>query len=241
MNEVVTAAALARAKKTLDTDKRLWILGFSHITQSHWHRAPHLDEVAQIFDLCRSSMDFPAGPVPCLPGMWQEVAIGDYRGAVLTAPGAPHLQLRIGLGREGVVGVAFSRSGYIGGRYDPRAALLTDIEAVMADLYSVTLAVALTAGQICPIDMTFLIPEHGPGLAPVYYEPDAHTGEPVLLRRSRKPFRRINHRYEICDLTSPRHVDRDLISLSTRMARQIGASGPHLVLNRRTVAQLACA
>lgn len=238
MNEVVAAEALQHAEQVLDTENRLWILGLSHITRSSWHQAPFHDEVEQIFDLCHSAMDFPAGPVAFRPGGWQKVEFADFRGVVLCPPDAPHLQMRIGLGREGVVGVALTRGGQLDGLNEPRAVLLTDIESVMADLYSVTLTVALTAGQICPIDMTFLIPEAGPGQAPIYYAPDPDTGELVLLRRDKKPFKRIHHRYEITSRTSPEHVDDDLVALATRMARQIGAKSPQLVLNRRPVATI---
>lgn len=233
MNEVVASEALRHAERVLDTENRLWILGLSHITESRRHHVPFLDEVEQVFDLCRSAMDFPAGPVAFEPGGWEEVEFADHRGLVLCPPDAPHLQMRISLGREGVVGVALTRSGQFDGLQEPRAVLLTDIESVMADLYSVTLTVALTAGQVCPIDMTFLIPARGPGQAPMYYRSDSETGELALLRRDNKAFTRIGHRYEITSQTSPEHVDQDLVALATRMARQIGANGPELVLNRR--------
>lgn len=121
---------------------------------------------------------------------------------------------------------------------DPSAALLTDLEAVLADLYSVTLTVALTAGRSCPIDMRLLIPENGPGAKPTYYAPDEQTGELVPIRRPKKPFTPIDHRYEITAETTPERVDEDLVALATGMAKQIGARAPYLVTHRRPLATI---
>lgn len=238
MNEVVAQAALEYAEAMLDTQERLWIVGVSHITAASSYHAPFVGEAEQIFDLCRSAMDFPACPIEFRPGSWEEVDTQDYRGISLSPPDAPHLQLRIVLGREGVVGVGLTRSGRFDTCEEPRAVLLADIEAVMADLYSVTLTVALTAGLICPIDMMFFIPEAGPGKAPIYYARKPDSAELALLRRDNKPFKRIDHRYEITPETTPDEADSDLVALARLMARQIGAKAPELVLNRRPVASI---
>ena len=238
MDDVVAASALAGADEALDTDARLWILGLAHITELNARNPPLVDEIEQVLDLCRSSMDFPAGPVRYHAQGWELIEAETFRALVLTPPEAPHLQLRIALGRDGVVGVAMTRSGRADGVDDPSAALLTDLEAVLADLYSVTLTVALTVGRRCPIDMRLLIPENGPGATPTYYAPDDQTGELVPLRRNKKPFKPIDHRYEITAETTPEQVDEDLVALATAMAKQIGARAPYLVTHRRPLATI---
>lgn len=231
----VIEAALAGAMAALDVQERVWAVGVAHLVDIPEIREFSDEEVKLVIDLAQELADFPSGPVGYLPGGADRTTEEDYRLITLTHPGAPHLQMKIGLGIAGFVAVGLNRSGHFGGGENlPSGVLLSDVESVMADVFTLSMTAAIQMGYFGPIDMAFAISPEGPGATPAFYALDGATGEPALTRTFDTPLPVVPHRTELSVEVTAESVLADLSELATRFAHMVG-SAPQLVDNRYAV------
>lgn len=228
MTDVIDAA-LAGAKAALDIQERAWVIGVAHLVDIPEIREFSEGETQLIIDLARELADFPSGPVGYLPFDLEQELEEDYRLITLTHPSAPHVEMKIGLGIAGFVAVGLTRGGYLGSAdLVPSGLLVSDVESVMADVYTLTMTAAVHLGYLGPIDMAFVVSEEGPGAAPVFYVVDEASGAPTPAHALEVPLDVVTHRTELTPETTAPDILNDLAALAARFTATVG-SDPQLV------------
>lgn len=232
MTDDVIEAALAGAKAALDIQDRLWVIGVARLADIPEIREFSEAEVREVIDLARETSDFPSGPAGYLPdGVTQELE-EDYRLVSLAHPDAPHLQMKLGLGIAGFVAIGLTRTGNFGsGIVDPSGVLISDVESVMADVYTLALTAAVLLGYFGPIDMAFTLSDVGPGAQPSFYALDETTGRPVRTFSLSAPMEVIEDSTALTSESTNETLLADLLALVARFTATID-SAPQLMESR---------
>lgn len=173
--------ALDGAAEALDPAVRPWILGVAHLVDtSPEQEAFDPATIESVLDLASRTVQFPSGPVGFVAGGYESRPEPDFQLVTLSSAKAPHLELKIGLGIAGFVAVGLTRSDvFDDGVTRPAGALLTDMESVIADTYTLSIASALQLGYVGPIDYGFTVAYDGQGRGLTLYTLDEATGRPV--------------------------------------------------------------
>lgn len=230
MTHSVIDVALDGARAALDTDERIWLIGIGRLVGVPPTREFSAEEVAGIVSLTQHTSGFPTGPFGYIPEGFRQELTSEYRYVSLVSPSAPHLQMQLGLGHGGFAAAALTRSGtFDDGAYMPSAVLLTDMESIMADVYSLAITTAVYVGYIGPVEMGFVVSNDGPGATPDFFALDEDSGELTCTAAFDRPLEPLYHRYEFTEDSTAASVHDDLIAVATRFAARIGVDGPQLV------------
>lgn len=228
-HDTMSAAALA-GEDTLDASERIWLVGLAHLSDAPSSPRPSSAEVEELLGMAQRLTQFPAGPVAYVPGGFEQTATEDYRLVQLVVPAQPHLRMLVGVGADGFIGVALTRSGVAAdGSQRPHAVLVADAESVLADTYTLAVTSAVRLGYRGPIDVRFAVSGAGPGSRPEFFAIDPESGALVRTTARTTPLPPLRHRLEFTDSSTAAALHDDLVALAHRFAQGVGASGPQLV------------
>ncbi|WP_168582465.1 hypothetical protein [Gephyromycinifex aptenodytis] len=230
MSTDVLDEALVGAAAAVDVHNRIWILGVGRLVEAY--DAPEFseDDLRQILSVAADSVVFPSGPVRYLPQGYQQQVQPEYRLITYSSPQAPHLQMTLGLGASGFAAVALTRSGVLPTHeHDPCAVLLTDLESILADTFTLSVTTAAYTGYFGPIEMAFAVSGDGPGSTPNVYTVDGESGELICAARFDNPLPPLYHGSELTADSTIESLYTELLDVAAQAAQLIGVDEPQLL------------
>lgn len=221
VSDDVLDIAIAGSTAGPDTAQRGWIIGVAHLVCVPFETSLDEHAVQSVLRVASATVEFPSGPVSFIPAGYEQHPKDDYRLIKLAGASAPHLEMHIGVGIAGFVAVGFTRSDvFDDGSLIPGGVLLTDIESVIADTYTLSVATAVELGYTGDINFVFLIADDRPEVTPQFFTLDEDTGTPIRVPDPAEPFRAVRGQVTFTAETTPQSAHQDIYRMATDVTRQ---------------------
>lgn len=227
------ADALSVAATQLDTDRRAWVIGIAWLREAANTRTREGAAVDTILRSCREHAEFPSGAMgyvtldgePEVNEMFQMASMHHRLN------GADYLDIRIALGAEGFIGYGFTRSGVLADHPgQPSHVLLTDVEAAIADLGTLSASTVAHLGYGGPVEV--VVGVCWTGAEPLRLRAlDPDTGE--LGECQEAPFGPVFGAFRGDQDFSSQYPE--VLRMATEAARQFGMEEPQLMTARESL------
>lgn len=221
MTEEFLELALSMSSAQLDHDRRPWIVGVGHLMGTPFSEEFSEETFKSALNIAMTTTEFPSGPVRYMPETYVQEVGEDYRLVRVASAAAPHLELQIGLGGAGVVALGLTRTDILDDGSTLRGAVtLSDVESMIADTVTLSIAAALELGYTGHFEYCTAIAYSRPDGTLTFLAIDEETGQMTTTREGVAEFEPVFSDFEFSSQTTPRQVHEFIYSVATRAAEQ---------------------